>query len=123
MNGNKEFLYQKLMLIGKQCGCHQKIERSFCIRGKQFPVCARCTGVLVGNLIAYIVFFIYMLPINIYVLGCVVIFLDWIIQYLGIKESTNIRRFITGIIGGFSLTSLQCIVIKRVIMLIISFIV
>lgn len=117
----EKVLYEKLMLMGKQYGCHQISKRSFYIFGKQFPVCARCTGGIIGNLIAYILFFIYVFPISIYMLGCAVIFSDWLIQYLGIKESTNIRRFFTGIIGGFSLTTLQCINIQRVIKLIINF--
>lgn len=120
MKHNKETLHKKLMLWGKKCGCHQMKERSFFICEKQFPVCARCTGVLVGNLTAYIVFFIYIFSINTYVIGCAVLFLDWIIQELGIKESTNTRRFMTGIIGGFSLTSLQCIIIRQIVGLIIK---
>jgi uncharacterized membrane protein len=32
--------------------------------------------------------------------------LDWLIQRVGIKESTNIRRLITGICGGFGLFSI-----------------
>ena len=111
------------MLLGKEYGCHQISKRSFCIFGKQFPVCSRCTGGLIGNLIAYILFFIYALPINAYIFGCAIIFFDWLIQHLNIKESTNIRRLITGIIGGFSLTTLQCLVVQEVIMLIIDFLI
>ena len=32
---------------------------------------------------------------------------DWLIQFLGIKESTNTRRFITGLIGGFGYSTLH----------------
>lgn len=34
-------------------------------------------------------------------------FLDWLLQYLHIRESTNKRRLITGLIGGFGYTTLH----------------
>ena len=104
--------YQKLMLFGKISGCHQLLERSFFIHSKQFPVCARCTGVVLGNIIAVIIFFLFLPNWLWFVMGCTIMFMDWLIQYLGILESTNIRRFITGIIGGYSLTSLYGLIIN-----------
>lgn len=43
---------------------------------------------------------------------------DWGIQKIRLKESTNARRFLTGLIGGFGLMSIQieiirCVVQKR----------
>lgn len=32
---------------------------------------------------------------------------DWSLQYFGIKESTNSRRLVTGLIGGFGLNTLK----------------
>ena len=32
---------------------------------------------------------------------------DWLVQYFNIKESTNRRRFITGLIGGFGYSMLH----------------
>ena len=32
----------------KYWGCHQMATRSFFFKGFQFPLCARCTGILVG---------------------------------------------------------------------------
>ena len=31
--------------------------------------------------------------------------LDWLIQYLGIRESTNVRRLLTGILGGYGIAT------------------
>lgn len=109
---NKKGLYQKLMYLGRNSGCHQMAERSFFIKGRQFPICARCTGVLIGNLVAYTMFFIYVIPPEVYVMGCAVMFADWYIQYIGIRKSTNRRRLITGIIGGYSLATLYCMMIQ-----------
>lgn len=115
MKNNKTAIYQKLMAIGRSSGCHQIPERSFFIKGNQFPICARCTGVLVGNIIAYIGFFLRVPPLEYCVLGCAVMFVDWYIQYIRIRQSTNIRRLITGIIGGYSLATLYCEIIKNTI--------
>jgi uncharacterized membrane protein len=34
-----------------------------------------------------------------------IMLIDWLIQYIKIRESTNIRRLITGIFGGYALLS------------------
>ena len=97
----------KIMNIGHRMGCHQMAERSFFYKGYQFPVCARCTGVIIASLAAIILFFIYRISIKMAVLFSGIMFLDWFIQYLGIKDSTNIRRLVTGLIGGYGFMTLQ----------------
>ena len=113
-------LWIKLMKIGSMFGCHQMAVRSLFYRQYQFPVCARCTGVLIGNISALALFLIYTLPFQIYIMGCALMFIDWLIQYLDIRESTNIRRLITGVIGGYSLTTLYCMTIKYAIRLLLN---
>ena len=44
------------MRLGNKCGCHQMEERSFKIKGYQFPVCSRCTGILTGQIIGIIIY-------------------------------------------------------------------
>ena len=97
----------KLMEIGDTLGCHQMPERSFFIKGFQFPVCARCTGVIISAIIETILFVKKKLPIGICIAMSSVMLLDWGIQYLKIKESTNARRLITGLIGGFGYSTLH----------------
>lgn len=97
----------KLMEIGDTLGCHQMPERSFFIKGFQFPVCARCTGVIISAIIATILFVKKKLPIGICIAMSSVMLLDWGMQYLKIKESTNARRLITGLIGGFGYSTLH----------------
>lgn len=97
----------KLMEIGDTLGCHQMPERSFFYKGYQFPVCARCTGVIVSSIIATIIFIKKKLPINLCIALSNVMLIDWGLQYLKIKESTNTRRFITGLIGGFGYSTLH----------------
>lgn len=91
------------MEIGGRIGCHQMPERSFFVKGYQFPVCARCCGVFIGyvvGLVAYckISFQTLKFPA---VFGMFTMFIDWFIQAIHIKQSTNVRRLLTGIVGGF----------------------
>ncbi|MBO5476877.1 MAG: DUF2085 domain-containing protein [Clostridia bacterium] len=101
----KDKTWIKLMNFGHRMGCHQMEERSFSFRGYQFPVCARCTGVLIGELIS-IILIILNIKLNIicsFIL-LLIMGLDWFIQYVKILESNNIRRLLTGISGGIGLT-------------------
>lgn len=94
----------RLMRAGRILGCHQMPERSFFYKGFQFPVCARCTGVLLGFAAAAPLFFFYELDIRVALLLSFVMFLDWFIQFLKIRPSTNLRRLLTGMLGGFGWT-------------------
>lgn len=85
--------------------------RSFFVKGLQFPVCARCTGVIAGQLTALIAF-PFRIPLSVCIACLAVMGLDWSIQELGIKSSTNPRKFLTGILGGFGLFSLYVNIFK-----------
>lgn len=86
--------------------CHQKIERSFFIGNYQLPVCARCTGLFIGYILGIIgLLFSIKIPILLAFLFIFIMFLDGFIQLKGIVESTNTRRFITGLLCGISIIS------------------
>lgn len=102
--GNK--FHDFLMAVGSFSGCHQNPDRSFKYRGKQFPVCARCTGAFVGYFVGAILFFFLKVPLLVNLSFCAVMFFDWFVQRIGLKESTNMRRFITGIFCGFGLVQI-----------------
>lgn len=96
----KIFLYKWLPIV---FGCHCRSDRSFYWKGKQFPICARCTGELIG---------IVFCPISMLVFSCspiwclflmVPMILDGSIQLLTQYESSNIKRVITGILFGYGL--------------------
>ncbi len=90
-----------MMRLGALSGCHQLPERSFHIKGYQFPVCARCCGVIVGQGMSIIMMISrVIIGFKTAVAFAFVMFADWSVQYVGIKESNNKRRFITGIFGG-----------------------
>jgi len=87
--------------LGDWFGCHQMPERSLHFRGVQFPVCARCTGVFLGQtLMVFGTLAGIRPPLSLDATLMIPMAVDWIIQYTGLKESTNRRRIITGLLGG-----------------------
>lgn len=85
-------------------GCHTRPDRSFRWRnGMKFPVCARCTGELCGMLIAAVTAWLWEPPVWAMLLLAVPMVADGFIQLLTKYESTNPRRFVTGILFGYSL--------------------
>jgi uncharacterized membrane protein len=103
----RETVLVLLQDIGDRSGCHQMPSRSFKIGSYVFPVCSRCTGVCFGQVSAVILAVCGVIcPYYIALILLGVMGLDWLIQRVGIKESTNIRRLITGICGGFGLFSI-----------------
>ena len=88
--------------------CHRIPERSFFIKGHQFPVCARCTGFYTGLAVFLIFDYFYEIncDINTLIISMILMIpvaIDGITQYFGPRESTNNLRFITGFIGGIGL--------------------
>lgn len=85
--------------------CHQKEERCFKIKNYVFPICSRCTGILISFIISLILIINkYYINIWIAIVLLLIMFIDWLLQYFKILMSTNLRRFITGLIGGVGLT-------------------
>ena len=95
------FMYKWLPIF---CGCHQRPERSFFVKGYQMPVCARCEGELIGILAALIAVWFLRPPYWLMAVMMVPMAADGLIQGLTEYESTNWRRLITGILFGFGIT-------------------
>lgn len=122
-NKNEDELYMSelwlqilmgIRIIGNHSGCHQLPERSFFYKGYQFPVCARCTGVFIGQTGALVCFLAGLrisLPCCAGLLS--VMGADWLLQFAGILESTNRRRLLTGIAGGFAVIYFYCCLLKK----------
>lgn len=104
----KDLLWIKSMeLCNKYWGCHQLPERSFFFRGYQLPVCARCTGIIIGYITSPILIAVGLYPNT---LCCVLLLcpmaLDGSIQYFTNYVSNNIKRVITGFLSGIGFISL-----------------
>ena len=101
-------MVQKNGILPRLVWCHRITDRCFTYRGKPMPICARCLGVLFGQVIAIAALLLFRLPSwPLAVALMVPMAADWSLQrYLSLL-SNNPRRFITGILGGLGLTSLQ----------------
>lgn len=113
MNIKDETWIRSMELCAKYCSCHQKPERSFFIHGYQFPLCARCTGIAIGHIIAFLIVpfhtFKYSISLLLFPLA-----IDGTMQYFTPYESNNCKRMITGILYGFAFTSISGRIIKTI---------
>lgn len=101
------WLYRWLPII---FGCHCRSDRSFFYRGKQFPICARCTGELIGILCALPYFVLFSVPDWKTCLFLMLpLLLDGFAQKLTSYQSGNLRRLVTGILFGYALVGLVSI--------------
>ncbi|MCW7503882.1 DUF2085 domain-containing protein [Leptospira paudalimensis] len=92
--------------------CHQLSERSFYYKGSQFPVCARCTGVIIGQIFALLSIIIQ--PIRFGFIAYISLMLpaliDWSLQEFIQIKSNNFRRIVTGSFLGFGYV-MTCVVL------------
>ena len=121
MMTNKQFVrWQKTMNFGcKICRCHQLPDRSFHFRDMQFPICARCTGIVFGFLVLAPIISIFTFG-NMYI-SLALIFLmvlDGTVQLKTKYESNNIKRLITGLGFGYGLFSIILHIIIKIIVLV-----
>lgn len=78
-------------------------------------MCARCTGVIVGELLSLallagrIQIRTKTMTLLLSVMGG-----DWLIQEAGIRESTNPRRFVTGLCGGIGVAALYSFAFRQI---------
>ena len=79
--------------------CHRLEERSFKVFGYVMPICARCTGQLLG-----LILFLFLFHFNIAfpsILGFILVLpllLDGFSQLFSFRKSNNAVRFFTGIL-------------------------
>lgn len=88
--------------------CHRKPERTFKINGHYFPVCSRCTGLIIGSFSFFIFLYYDHVQYSPNLLICSVLmmiptFIDGYTQLIGIRESNNVLRFFTGLIAGLGI--------------------
>lgn len=110
----KQDIWLRAMEYGARCGCHQRADRSFFIGQWQFPVCARCTGVMTGHIIGFTLALKKRVSPWAAICCCEVMLADWVLQALKIKESTNPRRLVTGAVGGLGTAVLYFAAWRRI---------
>jgi uncharacterized membrane protein len=83
--------------------CHRLPDRSFFLRGRQFHVCARCTGLISGMFFSSFLSMTNWDASRFFFLFLVLTVIDGNTQLIGWRKSNNILRFITGF--GLGITS------------------
>ena len=98
MENNNSFL----MNSGKAFGCHQKAHRSFQYKGKQWFLCARCSGIFIAQIFLIVPLYLLDIHFGFYTLiFAIPLIIDGTVQRFTRYESNNIKRLITGLLGGY----------------------
>lgn len=111
-------MWIKMMDFGAKYGCHQNPHRSFFFKEYQFPVCARCTGILFVKPLAWIINCKNQVPFEVALLMLMPMAVDGSVQYLFRIESSNTRRFLSGMLGGFGISTIRFLILRRVLSLV-----
>ena len=94
-------------LLGKMPLCNKKAERAPWIFNFCFPLCWRCTSIIIGYVIGRISqlrFFIGKGNVFLGGILCIACFLDYYLQQKGKFKSTNFRRILTGLLAGIGIS-------------------
>lgn len=105
-----DFINQRIAAFGKAPLCNMIPEHGICIKGFYLPLCARCTGTLIGCVVTIFLFLFvirrskYRLSLHILsFLLAVPCLIDGLLQYVWQVESDNFRRILTGLLLGASI--------------------
>lgn len=82
--------------------CHRLPERSFNLRGRQFHVCSRCTGIISGMLISPILIPVRHQLLLVFWFSVIIMLIDGLTQLLKLRTSNNCLRLSTGICLGLT---------------------
>ncbi|BCD23129.1 hypothetical protein BC30090_2026 [Bacillus cereus] len=86
-----------------QIPCHRRSDRSFLKLQKYIPLCARCTGMLIGILMFPIYFYItlsFLFAIILSFSAQIPLLIDGFTQKWKWRSSTNLLRLTTGVLSG-----------------------
>ncbi len=87
-------------------GCHCRADRSFYFKDKKFPICARCTGELIGIILSIFLYRFYSFSILVNIIVMIPMMIDGFFQLLTKYESNNFKRLVTGILFGYGFFNL-----------------
>ena len=83
-------------------GCHGNPDRCLTVMGWQMPICARCTGLVAGNVAGALAFITLGSPTVLIAIACLLpMIADGSAQALTQYRSTPFRRLSSGLLGGF----------------------
>ena len=90
------------------CFCHHRKDRSIKFFGLEKYLCARDLGIFIGAFFGGLIFYTSAIIINLWILILLMIpmIADGATQLLGLRESNNPLRLLTGFLFGFALLML-----------------
>ena len=103
MKTMKVMIYKWLPII---FGCHCLNERSFYYKNQKFPICARCTGELLGICLGIIGWFFIRWSLISYIIMLIPLIIDGTVQMFSMYESNNLRRLWTGFLFGYGIVTM-----------------
>ena len=98
-------LANRITQFGKKPLCNLKEERALKVANFVFPLCYRCTGLVLGGILSYLSL-IDISPIH----GLIMLVplpIDSFTQYFSSYKSNNFKRFTTGFLFGVGLSILR----------------
>ena len=106
-----EFIRSRIGLIGEMPICNLNIERAFFIGNFCFPLCVRCSAIVLGVLLTVVLIQLFKIKLKgkffvVWILLIAPCLIDGIMQYGFGVESTNLRRLITGLLSGVGIGNL-----------------
>jgi uncharacterized membrane protein len=96
------------VFLHKYWHCHRLTNRSFFLRGRQFHICARCTGMLIGYFFSIFIVVFSINSIFLFLFFLLLMIVDGGSQLLKWRESNNVLRFVIGF--GYGISFVPCIV-------------
>lgn len=97
--------------------CHRLSSRSFFVRNRQFHVCARCTGLLIGFVISPLFLLFGDVMAKLFIIFSTALILDGTTQLFKLRQSNNALRFITGLGTGSTSLIFLYVIIRHVLAL------
>jgi uncharacterized membrane protein len=90
-------LFVDSVLVHRFWTCHRLPERSFSISRRQFHLCARCTGLLIGLVLSFCLLPLRSAMLPAWIVSSALLTLDGLTQSFGWRTSNNLLRFSTGL--------------------------
>ena len=115
MNKHTEIWLKFMRFAKKYCRCHQIADRSFFFYGYQFPLCSRCTGIVVGYFTSIILSVCgCVFPIELSLVLIIPIIIDGSIQFFLNIMSNNKKRFATGFLYGIGFIQIISVILTSI---------
>jgi uncharacterized membrane protein len=95
--------FARWVYAGGDVNCHQKASRSLYVNGNEMPYCSRDLGIFIGMMLGALFGLYIVLDLKVWYIigGLAPLGVDGVGQLLGLWESTNPVRLLTGGLAGF----------------------